>query len=174
MTTIKNEEQLRILYGWPKGRASKKVLPTLEKHSISFIENSPFLVLSTYDKDGNCDASPRGGQKGFIHVFDDKTIIIPDSKGNNRVDSLVNIVETEKAGLLFMIAGVNETLRINGSAKITDDESIINLFPNEQNRPKSCIVISIDEVFLHCAKAFMRSQLWNSEKQMDRKDFPRD
>lgn len=170
--TIENEDQLRELYGWPKGRAGKKVLSNLEKHSKAFINKSPFLVLSSYDTNGQADASPRGGKVGFVHVLNDSTILIPDSKGNNRVDSLVNIVQTGKIGILFMIPGINETLRINGKASINTDESNLSKFMEEQNPPKTCIVVNIDEVFLHCAKAFMRSKLWVTETHMNREDFP--
>lgn len=170
--TITSEDALRNLYGWPKGRAKDKVLAQLEKHSINFINKSPFFVLSTYDKDGRSDASPRGGKPGFVKILNDQTILIPDSKGNNRVDSLVNIVETGKVGCLFLIPGIDETLRINGDAIITADQDFINQFPEEQNMPKSCIKINIQEVFLHCAKALMRSKLWKEDHRIERPGFP--
>lgn len=169
---ITNEEQLRELYGWPKGRASIKVINSLEKHSINFIKHSPFLVLSTYDKQGRCDASPRGGQPGFVSILDNQTLLIPDAKGNNRVDSLVNIVETGSIGLLFFIPGIDETLRINGTASISAEEIYIQRFSQMGKRPKSCVRIKIDEVFLHCAKALMRSKLWNAAAVLNRSEFP--
>jgi len=169
---IQTEEELRKVYGWPKGRASKKVIYELEQHCVNFISKSPFLVLSTVDKSGKMDASPRGGVPGFVHVLDSTTLIIPDSKGNNRVDSLVNIVETGKLGMLFLIPGIEETLRINGSAEISIDPNLIGLFPNEQNIPKTCLVIKVEEAFLHCAKALMRSKLWKDDFMIDKKDFP--
>jgi len=169
---ITTEEQLRNLYGWPKGRAKIKVLEQLEKHAINFIAHSPFFVMSTYDASGRSDASPRGGKPGFVKVLDDHTLLIPDAKGNNRVDSLVNIIETGKIGCLFLIPGIDETLRINGTAIITSDKKYIDLFPQEQNIPKSCIKISINESFLHCAKALMRSKLWKETYKLERKDFP--
>ena len=170
--TITNEEQLRKLYGWPRGRAKLKVLASLEKHSIYFIEKSPFLVLSTYDKNGKVDASPKGGIPGFVHVLDDSTILIPDTKGNNRVDGLVNIVETGRVGCLFLIPGIDETLRINGSAIITTEKEYLSLFADMQNQPKTCLKITIEEVFLHCAKAFMRSKLWSEDYKQSRPGFP--
>ncbi len=169
---LQSEKELREVYGWPKGRASKKVINELEHHCINFISKSPFLVLSTVDESGKMDTSPRGGVPGFVHVYDSKTLIIPDSKGNNRVDSLVNIVETGKVGLLFLIPGIEETLRINGSAHISTDPKLIELFPNEQNVPKTCLRIHIEEAFLHCAKALMRSKLWKEDFKIDKKDFP--
>ncbi|MFK7810381.1 MAG: pyridoxamine 5'-phosphate oxidase family protein [Saprospiraceae bacterium] len=169
---IKTTEQLRELYGFPKGRAKDKVLSELEKHSKHFIEKSPFLVLATFDKAGNADTSPRGGAPGFVRCIDETTIAIPDAKGNNRIDSLVNIVETSHVGLLLLLPGVDETLRINGKGHITTDQEILGLFDQENRPPKSCIVVEIEEVFLHCAKAFMRSKLWAEESKINRKDFP--
>ena len=170
--TITNKETLRELYGWPQGRAKSKVLEQLEKHSKHFILNSPFFVMSTYDKDGRSDASPRGGQPGFVKILDDHTLLIPDAKGNNRVDSLVNIVETGYVGCLFLIPGIDETLRINGKAAITTNPKYIDMFPEEKHPPKTCIEISIDEVFLHCAKALMRSELWKNTYRLERPGFP--
>lgn len=169
---IKSSEELRQIYGWPKGRAEIKVLSTLDKHSINFIDKSPFLVLSTQDKRGSMDCSPRGGKIGFVHVLDDKTIVIPDSKGNNRVDSLINIVESGRVGILFLIPGIDETLRINGSAIVSIDQKYIDLFPNEKITPKSVLVINIEEAFLHCAKALMRSKLWSEDIKFERDQFP--
>lgn len=169
---INNLSQLRELYGFPSGRAKVKVLFTLEKHAINFIEKSPFIVVSTSSKEGQQDASPRGGSTGFVKVINDTQIIIPDAKGNNRLDSITNIVETGKIGLLFLIPGVDETLRINGSAYLSTDENYLNLFTSEKHTPKTAIVITVEEVFLHCAKAFMRSKLWDASAQTNRDEFP--
>jgi len=169
---ITNEEDLRKLYGWPKGRAKIKVLSELEKHSKNFILHSPFFVMSTYDKNGRTDASPRGGNPGFVKILDNRTILIPDAKGNNRVDSLVNIVETGKVGCLFFIPGIDETLRINGKAVITTDAVYNEMFKEEKNPPKSFIKLKIDEAFLHCAKALMRSKLWSDAHRLSRPGFP--
>jgi len=166
--TIKTEEELRLLYGWAKGRAKSKVLSELEKHSKNFILHSPFFVLSTYDKNGSTDTSPRGGKAGFVKILNDTTLLIPDAKGNNRVDSLVNILDTKRVGCLFLIPGIDETLRINGTAEISTDPQYLNDFPLEPKQPKTCIVLSINEVFLHCAKALMRSELWNPEHYLKR------
>ena len=169
---IESEEQLRELYGHAKGRAKDKQLPRLERHSINFIACSPFVVISTYAKLGSVDSSPRGGNRGFIKVVNDKCIIIPDSKGNNRLDSLVNIIETAEIGCLFLIPGVDETLRVNGRARISTSAQHLSLFSDERNPPKTCIEITITEVFLHCAKALMRSKLWSQELQISRAEFP--
>jgi PPOX class probable FMN-dependent enzyme len=169
---IENEAQLREIYSEPKGRASKKVLAALEKHARNFISQSPFLVLSTVDDKGRMDASPRGGQPGFVKVVSDHEIVIPDFKGNNLVDSLINISKTGRVGLLFMIPGIDETLRVNGAATITNDEDVLDLCIENGKRPITCLKVHIEEVFLHCAKAFMRSKLWDPNAQVDPKDFP--
>jgi len=169
---ITSKEALRNLYGWPKGRAKNKILDRLEKHSKNFISKSPFFIMSTYDSEGRADASPRGGQPGFVRILDDHTLLFPDSKGNNRVDSLMNLVETKQIGCLFLIPGIEETLRINGTANISIKEEYLNLFAEERNPPKTCIEITINEVFLHCAKALMRSELWNDTFRIERPDFP--
>ena len=169
---IESEQQLRELYGHPKGRTIDKQLPSLEYHSRNFIQHSPFMTLSTYAKSGEVDCSPRGGKPGFVTIQNDSCLIIPDSKGNNRLDSLVNIVETGDVGCLFLIPGVDETLRINGKARLSTSADYLDHFTDDKNPPKACIVLTITEVFLHCAKALMRSALWSAESQIDRASFP--
>lgn len=169
---IENATQLRKLYGLPSERASKKQLSALDKHAVNFIEKSPFLILSTCNQHGKIDASPRGGKPGFVKMLNPQEIIIPDAKGNKLLDSLTNIVESGRVGTLFLIPGMDETLRVNGSAYISTDTALLEMFPNEKNPPKTCIVILIEEVFIHCAKALMRSKLWNVESQIDRSTFP--
>lgn len=169
---ITDLNQLRSIYGEPSGRAKIKTLPSLDVHAKAFIERSPFMVMATYSTDGSLDASPRGGAPGFVHIVDSNQLIFPDAKGNNRVDSLSNIVETGRVGMLFLIPGMDETLRLNGRASISTDPTLLALFKEERIPPKTGIVIDIDEVFLHCAKAFMRSKLWDMEAQMDRSEMP--
>lgn len=169
---IENENQLRELYSLPSGRAKDKVFQTLDKHAVNFINKSPFIILSTCSKNGKMDASPRGGNPGFVKVLNKQEIIIPDAKGNNRVDSLLNIVETGRIGILFLIPGVDETLRLNGTASITTDVKYLEMFPSEKKPPKTCLVIKVEEMFLHCAKAFMRSKLWHEDTKIKRTDFP--
>lgn len=169
---IDSEAALRELYGFAKGRTKDKQLPALEKHAKHFIEKSPFIAISTYGKSGSVDCSPRGGKAGFIKIVNDNCIVIPDSKGNNRLDSLVNIIETERIGCLFLIPGVDETLRVNGTARVSSDPDYLAMFSDEKNPPKTCIEINIEEVFLHCAKALMRSKLWSLEAQIPRSSLP--
>ncbi|MCJ8319526.1 MAG: pyridoxamine 5'-phosphate oxidase family protein [Colwellia sp.] len=169
---IESEEQLREIYGHAKGRAKDKQLNALEKHSINFIEHSPFLTISTHSSTGFVDCSPRGGAPGFVKILNEKTILLPEAKGNNRLDSLCNIIETGNIGCLFLIPGVDETLRINGTARISTSSDYLALFSNERNPPKACIELTITEVFLHCAKALMRSKLWSESSKIKRSDFP--
>ncbi|WP_299775499.1 pyridoxamine 5'-phosphate oxidase family protein [uncultured Pseudoteredinibacter sp.] len=169
---IQTEEELREIYGFPTGRAKDKQLPSLEKHAINFIAHSPFMLLSTSNAAGKLDCSPRGGSPGFVHVKDENCILIPDAKGNNRIDSLVNIVETKRAGCLFLIPGVDETLRVNGRASISADQSYLSYFEDQAKPAISCVVLQIEEVFLHCAKALMRSSLWDVQSQIERSRFP--
>ncbi|MFT6922207.1 MAG: PPOX class probable FMN-dependent enzyme [Crocinitomicaceae bacterium] len=170
--TIKDASELRAIYGFPSGRAKDKVLTSLDKHAVHFIHTSPFLILSTTDSSGNLDASPRGGEPGFVAIANSNEILIPDFKGNNRIDSLVNIVESGKVGMIFLIPGIDTTLRINGSAIITTSVKALNHFSDSDKQPISCISVKVDEVFLHCAKAFMRSKLWNADSMTNSEDFP--
>ena len=167
---IETITQLRELYGWPSGRAKNKVLNALEQHAINFIQQAPFAIISTMNKKGQLDASPRGGQAGFVEITNKNQLLIPDAKGNNRVDSLENIVETGRIGMIFLVPGIDETLRVNGSAYISIAPELLARFTDD--RVKSCIVVEIEEAFLHCAKALMRSKLWSAATQIDRKEFP--
>src|SRR6185436_1998586 len=137
-----------------------------------FIELSPFLVLATAGETGGMDASPRGGAPGFCKVPDERTLLIPDAPGNNRLDSLENILATGRVGLLFLIPGVDETLRVNGSAILSRAEGDLDLCRDERRTPKVAIRVSVQEAYLHCAKAFMRSRLWSAESQVDRALLP--
>jgi PPOX class probable FMN-dependent enzyme len=169
---IETTDELRELYDFPKGRAKAKVLNELEEHSQKFIQLSPFVVMATRSSIGTLDSSPRGGEAGFIKVFSNTRILIPDSRGNNRLDSLTNIVETGYCGCLFLVPGVDETLRINGTARISTAAQYLAIFANQANPPKSCIELTVQEVFLHCAKALMRSELWSAESRINRSLLP--
>ncbi|HEX8618066.1 MAG TPA: pyridoxamine 5'-phosphate oxidase family protein [Thermoanaerobaculia bacterium] len=168
---IETLDQLRQLYPPPGPRAVAKQLPRLDRHCRRFIELSPFVVLSTGSGEG-FDASPRGGAAGFVRVVDEATLWIPDSPGNHRLDSLANIVASGAAGLLFLIPGVDETLRVNGSAQLCSDPEKLRQFASEIRTPKVIIEISAREVFLHCAKALMRSKLWSDEVRQPRSVLP--
>ncbi len=170
--TIKDVDTLRGLYGVPSDRAIKKMQIQLDKHAVNFINKSPFLLISTVDSEGKMDVSPRGGTAGFIKIINNHTLLIPDAKGNNRLDSLENIIETGQFGSLFLIPGIDETLRLNGTAVITTDKEHLDHYSNERIAIKSCIKVTVQETFMHCAKAFMRSKLWDHETQIERSSFP--
>jgi len=169
---ITTADALRALYPEPRERALKKQLAAIDVHARRFIELSPFVVLASGSATGALDASPRGGAPGFVKVADANTLLIPDSPGNNRLDSCRNIVETGGVGLLFMIPGFDETLRVNGSATLTPDAALLARCADERRTPRLVIRVAVREVYLHCAKAFMRSRLWEATSQVPRDTLP--
>ena len=170
--TIDSLEQLRALYAQPGERALKKQIAALDPHARRFVELSPFVLLASCGAGGAMDASPRGGAPGFVKTPDAHTLLLPDAPGNNRLDSFSNIVETGRAGLLFMIPGFDETLRINGRAVLSTDPADIARCTDEKRAPKLVIRVAVQEVYLHCAKAFMRSKLWSPERHVPRSAMP--
>jgi uncharacterized protein len=160
------------MYAPAKERAVQKQLSELESHCKNFIAQSPFVVLSSSNQAAAMDASPRGGAPGFVKVFDSHTLLIPDASGNNRLDTLENIISTGKLGLLFLVPGVDETLRINGEAQLSTSESYMHFFKDERKPPKLVIEVRAQEVYLHCAKALMRSQLWDPTRHVERSTLP--
>lgn len=172
MSTITTLDQLRALYPQPGERALKKQIPALERHSLRFIALSPFVVLASRGEDGSLDASPRGGAPGFVKATADGQLLLPDSPGNHRLDTLQNIVATGQLGLLFLIPGVDETLRVNGSAVLSTAAADIAACADERRAPKLVIRLRPQAVYLHCAKAFMRSKLWQAEAQIDPDTLP--
>ncbi|OSQ38417.1 pyridoxamine 5'-phosphate oxidase family protein [Thalassospira mesophila] len=172
MAKIETLDHLRDVYGPPLEIALQKQLSAIDKHCRRFIELAPFAVISSADQTGNADVSPRGDGPGFVHVLDEKTLLIPDRPGNRRLDTLTNILANPQVGLLFLVPGMNETLRINGIAELRDDPELLDLFAATGKLPISVIKITVQEVFLHCAKSLMRSRLWDVTAQIDRKTFP--
>ena len=165
-------EMLREHYAEPKERAVRKEIRALDVHCRRFIGLSPFLILATSDKNHNMDASPRGGVPGFVKVTADGAVLIPDAPGNNRLDSFANILATRKVGLLFLIPGLDETLRVNGSAVLSRADADIALCTDERRAPKLVIRVAVEAAYLHCAKAFMRSKLWDASTHVDRSMLP--
>lgn len=165
-------EALRALHADPKGRTLAKAIPQLDVHCRRFIALSPFFVLATHGRQGAADASPRGGDPGFVKTPDAHTLLVPDAPGNNRLDSLENLVVTGEAGLLFMIPGVDETLRVNGRAVLSTAAADLDACTNERRRPKLVIRVAVREAYLHCAKAFMRSKLWDPARHVARDALP--
>jgi len=172
MARIESLASLRALYGEPMGRSVAKQLDRLDAHCRRFIALSPFLILATQGADGLGDATPRGDHPGFVTVRDDHTLILPDRPGNRRLDSLANIVERPGIGLLFLIPGVDETLRVNGTAVIDDDPALREAHRVEDNLPATVLVVTVREAYLQCAKALMRSRLWAAESRIDRSLLP--
>jgi hypothetical protein len=171
-TNINSREALRSLYAAPKERALKKQLPHLDSHCRRFIALSPFAVVSTTSASLAMDASPRGGEPGFVKVVDAHTLLIPDSPGNNRLDTLENIIDTGRIGLLFLVPGVDETLRTNGAAVLSCDDRYLDLCTSARRRPNLVIEVTVSEAYLHCAKALMRAELWNPASRVDRSVLP--
>ena len=168
---IDDSQRLRALYPMPGERALRKQMAALDRHALRFIALSPFVVLSTADAQGRQDASPRGGAPGFVHAVDAQRLWIPDAPGNHRLDSLGNIVATGRIGLLFLIPGVDETLRVNGRARLCDEADRLAPFAADA-RVRLVIEVQAEEVYLHCAKALMRSKLWSDAARVERSVLP--
>lgn len=170
--TIRSEAALRTLFGTAEGLAVSKSLTRLDRHCRDFIARSPFLCIGTMGADGRADVSPRGDPPGFVQVIDDRTIAIPDRPGNNRLDTMTNIIANPSVGLLFLIPGFDDTLRINGKATIVHDPELLGRAVVNGKQPKVMIRVAVEEAFLHCAKAFRRSKLWDPASRVDRKAMP--
>ena len=170
--TVDSYSELRNVYKPPAPRATQKVLDHLDIHCRNFIAFSPLCVLSSADANGQADASPRGDPPGFVQVLDDKTLLLPDRPGNNQVDSLRNIVENPGVGLLFFVPGMNETLRVKGKAKIVTDTEILESMKERRRAPLSGLRVTVEEAFLHCGRALLRSRIWDPEVQIDRSVYP--
>jgi len=164
---VETVDALREIYRAPKGPPLEKVLFALDEHCKNFIAHSPILMLGT---DG--DVSPRGDNPGFVAVQDDNTLIIPDRKGNFRLDSMQNIIRNSKVAVLFLVPGMDVTLRIRGNAKITSDHKILKSLEVNGREPNSAIVVRVKEAFLHCGKALIRSDIWNPENRVVKGVFP--
>jgi PPOX class probable FMN-dependent enzyme len=163
---------LRKLYQPASDRAVKKEMPALDQHAIQFIGLSPFVVLASGGSEAQMDSSPRGGDAGFVKVRDAHTLLIPDAPGNNRLDTLENIVATGHLGLLFLVPGFDETLRINGHAVLSTDPEDLAFCADARRIPVLAIRVSVDSAYLHCAKALMHSKLWDTEQRIERSQMP--
>jgi PPOX class probable FMN-dependent enzyme len=153
--------QLRDLYPPPGRGAVDKEIDHLDEHCRRFISLSPFAVLCSASADGRCDASPKGGPPGFVRVLDEHRLLLPDATGNRRLDGLQNILENARVGLLFLIPGMGETLRVNGRVELTEDEAMLEGLETGGKPAKLALIVHAEEVYLHCAKALIRSQLWD-------------
>lgn len=170
--TITSVQQLRALYEQPYPLVLAKERPTLDAFTRKFLELSPFSVISTGSKTGKQDSSPRGDHPGFIKALDDSTLAIPDRRGNNRLDSMINLIENPHIGISSYIPGFCEVLRIHGSAQIVTDQHLIEMFEYKSTYPKSVILVTIQGVQFHCGKALTRARLWEQDAQVDRSVMP--
>ncbi|MCD8510957.1 MAG: pyridoxamine 5'-phosphate oxidase family protein [Bacillus sp. (in: Bacteria)] len=169
---IQSEIELRELLGNPSDLAKNKVINTLDEECINFLAHSPFLALSTANKNGQCDVSPRGDAPGFVHVVDHQTLLIPERPGNKRADSMMNILENPHVGLQFFIPGLEETLRINGKAQLIRDQEWLEKMAVGDKVPSIAIAVTLEECFIHCAKALRRSKLWSPTTWLDKACLP--
>lgn len=172
MAAIATEQELRALYAMPNERAVRKQLGRLDRHCMSFLALARFVVLSTCDAQGNMDSSPRGGDAGFVKVIDEQTLIVPDWAGNNRLDSFSNIMDAGRVGAIFLVPGIDEALRVNGTASLRTDEAFTSLCAVKGRNPKLVVQVKVKQAYLHCAKAVMRAGLWSPGVQVERSVLP--
>jgi PPOX class probable FMN-dependent enzyme len=172
MNELTDADSVRAHYGEPSYIAKSKQLGHLDQHCRAFIELSPFVVVATTDAHGRADASPRGDVPGFVAVLDEKTLLIPDRTGNKRADSTTNVTANPHVGLLFLVPGINETLRVNGVVRITVDLAVLTPHSVAGKVPVSGMLVTAEEVFFHCGKPLIRANLWNPDRCVVRERFP--
>jgi hypothetical protein len=171
MTIIRTVEELEALYGVPNAASTVKEVDRITPHYRAFIEASPFCGLATVGPEG-LDCSPRGDRPGWIRIADERTLLLPDRRGNNRVDSLRNLVRDPRVALLFLIPGHGTTLRVNGRAHLSTDPALLDSFAVEDKAPRSVIVVQVERVYFQCARAIIRADLWNPTHHVDPAAFP--
>lgn len=171
MSIIKSVEELEALYGEPGEASLVKELDHIIPEYAAFIEASPFVALATASPEG-LDCSPRGDLAGFVRIHDERTLMMPDRHGNNRADSLKNIIQDGRVGLLFLVPGSGTTLRVNGKARISIDPALRESFTVEKKPARSVIIVEVERVYFQCARAIIRSQLWNPGRHVDPKNLP--
>lgn len=169
---ITTDAELRAIYRPPGDVVCQKVLPRLDPHARAFIGAAPFVLIGTASPDGTGDVSPKGGPPGFVAVLDDERLAIPDLSGNNLLDSISNVVHGSGVGLLFMVPGVEETLRVNGHACVTTAPAVLDACAVKDRRPKAAIGVRVTQQYMHCGKAFRRSGLWRAEEWAGRSGLP--
>jgi len=169
---IRDEAELRSLLGDPSELVRAKIGYRLNELTRQFVDRSPFVLLATSAPDGSCDVSPRGDPPGFVRVLDEQTVLLPERPGNRLAASLRNVLRNPHVGLLFVIPGVGDTLRINGHATIVTDEELLAPSAVEGKPPKLGLLVDVEEVFTHCSKAFLRAELWNPSRHVDRSELP--
>ncbi len=169
---VKDEQDLRSTFGATHDIAVKKCLDHIDEHATAFIQRSPFVCIGTQAANGQADVSPRGDPASFVKILDEKTLLIPDRPGNNRLDTLTNILNNPAIGLLFLVPGFEDTMRVNGRAQLTRDPELLELLSVNDSVPGLAIIVSVEEVFIHCAKALRRSRLWDQSQLQDRGEVP--
>jgi uncharacterized protein len=169
--TITSVDELERLYGTPFGPSTLKESGRITAPYRAFIEAAPFFALASAGADG-LDCSPRGDAPGFVRVLDERTLLIPDRRGNNRIDTLRNILHDPRVALLFLIPGCAETIRVNGRAKISTDPALTESFVVQEKRPRAVIIVSVERIYFQCAKAIVRSKLWDASRHVDRQSLP--
>src|ERR1700753_1389950 len=171
MSVIATVEQLEAIYGETGDASIVKVADRVTPLYRVLIEKSPFAALATSGPEG-LDCSPRGDLPGFVRIHDEKTLMMPDRRGNNRIDSLRNIVRDPRIGLLFLIPGSGSTLRVNGRGQVSTDRDLLESFKMEGRAPRSVVVMTVDEIYFQCARAIVRADLWNPDKRIDPRELP--
>jgi uncharacterized protein len=157
---ITTEKELREILGHPSEIVTRKTINYIDEHCANFIENSPFITIATSNLDGNFDVSPKGDPPGFVKILNNKMLAIPDRPGNSKADTFTNILQNPNVGLIFLIPGIKETLRVNGEAKIVTDKKVLELLSCKGKLPSFAIIVNVKEAFMHCAKCIIRSNLW--------------
>jgi PPOX class probable FMN-dependent enzyme len=169
---ITNETELREILGSPTALVAAKIADRLNPLTRQFIERSPFLCVATASPDGGLDVSPRGDPAGFVRILDDRTLLLPDRPGNRIADTLTNLLDDPRIALLFIIPGIDDTFRVNGRAQIVDDAELLAGSEVEGKVPRLGILVTVEEAYTQCPKAFIRSDLWNPERHVDREELP--
>ena len=172
MTQVLSHEDLNALYDTPHPVAVSKEIQHIEAHTQKFIEHSPFMVMATTDKAGLNETSPRGGEPGFVKVLDEKTLAFADMQGNNRLDSLRNLIDNPAIGLMFMIPGIGEIVRVQGKASLHTDEALKSLFNEGKKAPKLVVKVQVETTLFHCPRAIAFAKLWKTENQVERSFLP--
>jgi uncharacterized protein len=167
-----DEGRLREVLGEPAELVRKKIADRLNPLTRQFVERSPFVVVATGSPDGGLDVSPRGDPAGFVRILDERTLLLPDRPGNKLADTLTNLLADDRIALLFLIPGVNDTFRVNGRARIVDDRNLLADSAVEGKAPQLGILVTVEEAYTQCPKAFLRSELWNPERHVDRSELP--
>jgi uncharacterized protein len=169
---VTTENELRAIMGYPSEIVTRKTINYIDDHCRSFIEQSPFITIATSDREGNFDVSPKGDPAGFVKILNDKMLAIPDRPGNKKADTLSNIIKNPNVGLIFLIPGIKETLRINGEARVVTDKNVLELLSCQGKQPTFAIVVNVKEAFMHCAKCIIRSNLWGSLDDTQERKVP--